>query len=81
MRVGTDNILKFLEECFRENLEISEGGDVNRKITSHKQIINGINHELEEHRFDTINIEVTEEIKNSPNFNINYQKIHNHELE
>ena len=36
MRVGTNNILKFLEECFRENLEITEGGYVDKKMTTHK---------------------------------------------
>jgi len=77
MRVGTNNILKFLEECFRENLEITEGGDVDSKKTNHKQIINSIDENLAEHNdFKEINLVVPKEIKNNPNFNINYTKIY-----
>jgi hypothetical protein len=77
MRVGTNNILKFLEECFRENLEITEGGDVDSKKTNHKQIINGIDENLEEHSdFEEIKVVVPKDIKNNPNFNIDYTKIY-----
>lgn len=77
MRVGTNNILKFLEDCFRENLEITEGGDTNSKKTNHNQIINSIDENLEEHNdFEEIKVVVPKEIRNNPNFNIDYTKIY-----
>ena len=68
IRAGTNNILKFLEYCFREYLEITEGGDLESKKRNHKQIINSIDENLVEHDFEEVNFNLAEEIKNDPNF-------------
>ena len=77
IKLGRNNLLKFIEESLIKHLEFKEGGTKEEKIKNHKlkmsSIINTTNHN---HDFNKeINFTLQKDIKINPKFNINFKKI------